>query len=332
MSNRPPFRFSLESVGKSVPTTRNYNFHENFTATIASAVWYETDNYYGLRLNFTAGVGGQIESVNIAYAFKDENGYKESNNATILHNLVPILGLTDDIGNAGMQSQKGLVTDTLYNEKTYQYEAVQTTADHEPNMIGKEIGLILYQHYYINKNSNSIKSAPRIYEVYSVTTKQTGEDIANGEMGSDDKLATLCTEALTYSKNMLNKLQGQLSKSTNNTANESTREAGQMIDANLNRQHSIDSFESSYTSEQALSPQPQQSPQQSSSPQPHQAQHNHANHAQAYPKGHQAQQGQPQPQQGYQGKHNPYYEQYLQSTNTSFLETESSDFHSEFNQ
>lgn len=217
------FSFNQESVGRVINTSKSFEYHTPFHAVIASAIWYETKDYYGMRINFTVKDSTKLESVNVVYAFKEDEGHQESPQATILHNLVPILNLKDNTGHMGMQSVTGRVTNTVYDEGLKRYVAQEVEAEHEPNMTGKEIGLILYQHYYTAQDSTNIKSVPRIFEVFDLITKQTGEDIANDLNGTDAKLMNLCIDAENYSKNQLAKLKLQVAQQQDGSADVQTQ-------------------------------------------------------------------------------------------------------------
>lgn len=211
------FKFNPNKVGRCVPPTTGWSYHTPFKATIVSAIWYEKEMaggagiQHGLRLNFIPEQGN-MDFVNIVYAYTNinelgEQSVNESSESPILHNLVPILGLTDNSGENGMSMSVGVVTDMVFEPNINRYLPKEVEVCHEPNMTGKQIGLILYKNSYLKEGQ--VKSNARIFEVFDLETKQTGDDMRLDKAGSDESLINYALMAEECSQNGLAKVMAQ---------------------------------------------------------------------------------------------------------------------------
>ena len=139
-----------------------------------------------LRLNFGVVKYGMdtLENVEICYGMTVNDEFKELNESTTLYNLVPLFGLKDG-DNDGFNEEKGVVRDVYFDENIKQVRDGYFERLHDSQLIGKEIGLILFKDYYIK--NDVIKEKIKIFDVFRPNDFLLASDVAKCE-NQDERL------------------------------------------------------------------------------------------------------------------------------------------------
>lgn len=204
------FQFTRSKVASTLENDlENFSYHTPLIITIASAIWEDVKTQKGdtlslLKLNFRVKSNSEVAStepfkeVSIPYFFNNT----EMGGASLLNALIVILGLTDETGALGFQYANGKVSCNVWNNELRTQKLGKKIAEYEPQLAGKELGVVLFKDSYI-KNER-IRTKPSIFAIFHPQTHLFAEDMLAGHKQPDKavldkRVQEVCVQAELHS-------------------------------------------------------------------------------------------------------------------------------------